>query len=126
MSTARPIPTAPVSPASLASPARRRYRVGPLEVDFDGWRASVDGNPIVLTMTEIRLLADLVEHPGVARTRDDFLREIWNYSPGVRTRSPDTHIQRLRGKLGAAAGLIETVRGVGYRLSADHPVLPVA
>jgi len=78
----------------------------------------------VLTLTEIRLLADLVEHPNVVRTRTDFLREIWNYNPGIKTRSPDTHIQRLRTKLGVAGSLIETVRGLGYRLSADHPVLP--
>jgi two-component system phosphate regulon response regulator PhoB len=57
------------------------------------------------------------------RSRDNLLEEVWGYKPGVSTRTVDTHVKRLRDKLGAAGDLIETVRGTGYRLSDAYPIL---
>lgn len=84
---------------------------------------SVSGTPVAMSRMEIRLLADLVEHRGKIRTRDDLLSEVWGYSLRAATRTPIIHIARLRAKLGEAAELIETVYGAGYRLSARYPVV---
>ena len=66
----------------------------------------------------MRLLAYLVEDRGRVRSREDLLEDVWNYSPSVSTRTIDTHVKRLRDKLGDAGAMVETVRGTGYRLSA--------
>jgi DNA-binding response OmpR family regulator len=109
--------------ANTVGPARGRYTVGPLEIDVDDQRVSVGGVPIQVSRMEIRLLADLVEHRGQIRTRNDLLSEVWGYSLRATTRTPVIHIARLRAKLGEAAELIETVYGAGYRLSARYPVV---
>ena len=72
------------------------------------------GRPVPLTTTEFRLLADLARNAGVVRTRPQLLEDVWDYTWSGDTRLVDVHVQRLRAKLGS--GLIETVRGVGYRL----------
>jgi two-component system, OmpR family, phosphate regulon response regulator PhoB len=102
---------------------RRRYAVGPLEVDVDGYHVFVSGDEVHMSAMEMRLLIYLVEHRGRVRSREDLLEDVWGYKPGVSTRTVDTHVKRLRDKLGAAGSLVETVRGMGYRLSAEHPVL---
>ncbi len=61
----------------------------------------------------MRLLVYLVEHRGRVRSREDLLEDVWGYKPGVSTRTIDTHVKRLRDKLGAAGALVETVRGPG-------------
>ena len=71
----------------------------------------------------MRLLVYLVEHRGRVRSREDLLEDVWGYKPGVSTRTIDTHVKRLRDKLGDAGALVETVRGTGYRLSAEHQVV---
>jgi two-component system phosphate regulon response regulator PhoB len=114
----------PALPESSPSPAaRRRYVVGPLEVDVDGYHVFVGGDEVHMSAMEMRLLIYLVEHRGRVRSREDLLEDVWGYKPGVSTRTVDTHVKRLRDKLGEAGSLVETVRGMGYRLSAEHPVV---
>jgi two-component system phosphate regulon response regulator PhoB len=91
-------------------------RAGPIELDLDDYVARVDGQSVPLTLLEFRLLAYLVEGKGRVRTRDALLADVWNVSPEMETRTVDTNVKRLRDKLGRAGDLIETVRGVGYRL----------
>ncbi len=95
-------------------------RFGPLCIDLPGHRVEVDGAPVELTALEFRLLAWLAERPGRVQSREQLLEHVWGYAPGVGSRTVDTHVRRLRGKLGSAAELIETVRGVGYRLRAPR------
>ena len=102
---------------------RRKYIVGPLTIDVDGHHVFVDGKEIHLSVIEMRLLTYLVEHRGRLCSRDDLLEDVWGYKPDVSTRTVDTHIKRLRDKLGTAGPLLETVRGVGYRLSDAHAVV---
>jgi two-component system, OmpR family, phosphate regulon response regulator PhoB len=102
---------------------RRRYEVGPLELDVDGYHLFVDGREVHVSTLEMRLLVYLVEHRGRVRSREDLLEDVWGYKPDVSTRTIDTHVKRLRDKLGDAGSLIETVRGTGYRLSAEFPVV---
>lgn len=72
---------------------------------------------IDLTAVEFKLLALLMKHHGHVMDREKLLIEVWGYQNSIYTRTVDTHIQRIRGKLGEAAAYIETVRGVGYRVS---------
>jgi two-component system phosphate regulon response regulator PhoB len=77
------------------------------------------GQPVDLTATEFKLLRLLVEANGEVQERDALLREVWGYSDTMLTRTLDTHVKRLREKLGRHADCIQTVRGVGYRFVAD-------
>jgi two-component system phosphate regulon response regulator PhoB len=76
----------------------------------------VSGTELPLTLQEFRLLAYLVQGKGRVRTRDELLADVWNTSPELETRTVDTHVKRLRDKLGEAGDIIETVRGLGYRI----------
>lgn len=78
---------------------------------------TVKGKPIELTATEFKLLATLMERRGRVQTRDRLLADVWGYEGDVDTRTVDTHVRRLREKLGKAADCIETIRGVGYRFA---------
>ena len=98
---------------------RRRFTIGPLEIDVDGHHVFVSEREIHVSTLEMRLLVYLVEHRGRVRSREDLLEDVWGYKPGVSTRTIDTHVKRLRDKLGIAGGLIETVRGTGYRFKPD-------
>jgi two-component system phosphate regulon response regulator PhoB len=122
---AAPAPAAATTPADIAAgpDKRRKYLVGPLTIDVDGHHVFVEGKEIHLSVIEMRLLTYLVEHRGRLCSRDDLLEDVWGYKPDVSTRTVDTHIKRLRDKLGAAGPLLETVRGVGYRLSDAHAVV---
>ncbi len=103
--------------ASGAPPvASRLIRVGPIQLDPETYRAWVGADPITLTITEFRLLADLIQAKGRVRTRDRLLTDVWGYDAEVLSRTVDTHVRRLRDKLGPAAPWLETVRGVGYRI----------
>ncbi len=99
-----------------ASPTPRVLTIGAIALDLDAYIARVDGNELPLTLQEFRLLAYLVEGKGRVRTRDELLADVWNTSPEVETRTVDTHVKRLRDKLGVAGAIIETVRGLGYRV----------
>jgi two-component system, OmpR family, phosphate regulon response regulator PhoB len=98
------------------SDASRILKAGPIELDLDAYIARIAGEEIPLTLLEFRLLAYLVEGKGRVRTREGLLADVWNTSPEVETRTVDTHVKRVRDKLGAAGELIETVRGLGYRI----------
>ena len=102
---------------------RRRYTVGPLDLDVDGHHVFVGGEEIHVSTLEMRLLVYLVEHRGRVRSREHLLEDVWGYRPDVSTRTIDTHVKRLRDKLRDAGSLVETVRGAGYRLSAEFPVI---
>ena len=89
-----------------------------LRVDEAAHRAFVDDKEIHLSALEMRLLLYLFRAPGHMRNRRELLTEVWGYHPEVASRTVDTHIKRLRDKLGTAADLLNTVRGVGFRLAA--------
>lgn len=86
-------------------------------LDRSRHQAQVRGRPVALTATEFKLLACFLDNPGRVLTRDRLLEKVWGYNYAGTTRTVDTHVQRLRDKLGSEAGhCIRTVRGVGYRL----------
>ena len=74
------------------------------------------GKPVVLTALEFRLLKTFLERPGRVQTRDTLLSDVWGIDAEITTRTVDTHVKRLREKLGDAGEIIETIRGVGYKL----------
>ena len=78
----------------------------------------MEGNRLDLTSTEFKLLSLLVDREGGIQSREDLLQEVWGYSSSVDTRTVDTHVRRLREKLGAHSHLLQTVRGEGYRFMA--------
>lgn len=87
--------------------------VGPVELDPDTRRVTLDGAEIILTATEFDLLAFLMSRPGRVFTRDELLSHVWGYSSVVGTRTVDVHVAQLRAKFGEQSP-IRTVRGVGY------------
>ncbi|MCB9756055.1 MAG: response regulator transcription factor [Myxococcales bacterium] len=96
-------------------------RFGRLRVDTGGHRVWIDGQEVVFTALEFRLLTTLIARRGRVQTRDVLLNDVWGVQPGITTRTVDTHVRRLRKKLGAAAIYVETLRGVGYRFTAEVP-----
>lgn len=97
--------------------------LGPLEVNAGRREVKVYGDPVTLTNKEFRLLHFLLSSPGLVFTRDQLLDSVWDTSYAGDTRTVDMHVRTLRAKLGEAAGLIQTVRGVGYKLAeAADPV----
>ena len=95
------------------------FTAGSLAVDVKRRAVTVDGEPVILTYKEFELLCYLLENRGVVLSRDQILTKIWDYNYSGETRTVDVHIRTLRQKLGDAGALIETVRGVGYRLALD-------
>ena len=93
------------------------FTAGSLAVDVKRRAVTVDGEPVILTYKEFELLCYLLENRGVVLSRDQILTKIWDYNYSGETRTVDVHIRTLRQKLGDAGTLIETVRGVGYRLA---------
>lgn len=86
-----------------------------LTVDRNGREVRVDGVPVELTYTEFELLAYLLDNPGIALSRDRILDAVWRYDYYGDARTVDTHIKKLRSKLGARGEYIRTIRGVGYK-----------
>ena len=93
-----------------------KIQVGPVVIDEELHQLTVNGNAIELTATEFRLLKLLMERRGRVQTRENLLINVWNYDSDIETRTVDTHVRRLREKLGDDVNIIETVRGVGYRV----------
>jgi len=89
--------------------------MGELTIDVPRHLASWKGKKIDLTATEFKLLTLLVQRRGRVQSRDQLLRDVWEYDSMIDTRTVDTHMRRLREKLGPAAKFLDTVRGVGYR-----------
>jgi two-component system phosphate regulon response regulator PhoB len=120
--------TKPFSPRELVLRVQKQLRAGtpvatsgPLQlggisIDVSRHIVTVDGQPIDLTSTEFKLLLTLVERRGRVQSREELLRDVWEYEAGVDSRTVDTHMRRLRQKLGKLADHLETVRGFGYRL----------
>ena len=94
----------------------KRLRWRGLEIDPIRHRVTIDGNELTLRPLEYKLLATFIEHPGRVYSRTDLLQEVWGISPETNTRTVDTHVRRLRERLGAYSEAIETVHGFGYRL----------
>ena len=90
---------------------------GPFRLDTVRHQATADGKSLNITATEFKLLCLLASRPGEVQPRETLLRDVWGYEPTLDTRTVDTTMQRLRAKLGQAAHHLETVRGVGYRLT---------
>ena len=90
---------------------------GPIRIDLDAHELKINNKEIVLTALEFKLLQHLVKRKGRVQTREQLLGDVWGYSAEVTTRTVDTHIKRLREKLGNTSDYIQTIRGVGYRFS---------
>jgi two-component system phosphate regulon response regulator PhoB len=90
---------------------------GPLRIDLTGHRVWVNGEEIALTSLEFKLLTTLFSRRGRVQSRERLLEDIWNTQSDLTSRTIDTHVKRLRQKLGRAGDLIETLRGVGYRFA---------
>jgi two-component system phosphate regulon response regulator PhoB len=96
-------------------------RAGLITMDRAEMSATIGGKKLVLTSTEFRLLELLVRRAGQIQSRDTLLSEVWGYQANLDTRTVDTHVRRLREKLGRAGRLVETVRGSGYRVNTVEP-----
>lgn len=95
----------------------RLLTAGRIVVDGERHAVTVGGEPVELTATEFKLLRLLLERRGRVQTREHLLINVWNYETEIETRTVDTHVRRLREKLGDEADWIETIRGVGYRFA---------
>ncbi|MFT4704761.1 MAG: two-component system phosphate regulon response regulator PhoB [Bradymonadia bacterium] len=106
-------------PAEPQAKGEDVFEFGCLRIDQPAHRIWVSDAEVTLTALEYRLLETLVQRRGRVQTRNGLLEDVWGYSPDVSTRTVDTHIKRLRTKLGDAAEYVETLRGVGYRFKAQ-------
>ncbi|HEY0838544.1 MAG TPA: response regulator transcription factor [Vulgatibacter sp.] len=95
--------------------------IGRLGIDRPRHRVTVDGVEAPLTALEFKLLWTLASRRGRVQSRERLLEDVWEMSPEVTTRTVDTHVKRLREKLGPAGVYVETVRGVGYRFAEELP-----
>lgn len=104
----------------------RVLRAGPIRLDVESHRTSLDGEELALTPTEFRLLQALMERRGRTQSRKQLLEKAWAVESGVseriQTRTVDMHVRRLRSKLGEVGSWIQTVRGFGYRLKVPEGV----
>jgi two-component system phosphate regulon response regulator PhoB len=92
---------------------------GLVRVDRDAHRVWIDGQEVDLTVLELKLLTTLYDRRNRVQSRSSLLTDVWNVDADVTTRTVDTHVKRLRAKLGKAAKYVQTVRGVGYRFVSD-------
>jgi two-component system phosphate regulon response regulator PhoB len=98
-----------------------RLAAGEITVDRTKHAVFVAGKPIDCTATEFRLISILIERRGRVQSRDRLLSDVWGYEAAIDTRTVDTHMRRLREKLGKYEVYLETVRGFGYRISEELP-----
>ena len=99
-----------------AEEAEERLSAGPITIDPARHEVLVNGKAIELTSLEFKLLRTLMQRRGRVQERDRLLNEVWGYESVIDTRTVDTHVRRLREKLGKAGDIVETVRGFGYRV----------
>ena len=97
-------------------PAGDKLEIGGIQLDVAAHQLRIRGKEVALTATELRLLRLLMERAGRVQTRGTLLSDVWGYAEDIDSRTVDTHIRRLRRKLGPEADRVETVIGVGYRL----------
>jgi two-component system phosphate regulon response regulator PhoB len=93
--------------------------MGPVVIDTSRCLVTVNGEEVILTTTEYKLLCALAERRGRIQTRDNLLKQVWGYSSNTDTRTVDSHITRIRTKLGLGGDLIKTVRGFGYKMEEE-------
>ena len=96
-----------------------QLRIGEIQIDVPRHVVQVAGRGVTLTATEFKLLEILARRRGRVQSRDRLLQDVWGYENPIDSRTVDTHMRRLREKLGTAAEQLETVRGVGYRFAAE-------
>jgi two-component system, OmpR family, phosphate regulon response regulator PhoB len=94
-------------------------KVDTISIDTDRHIVTVDDNEVVLTTTEFKLLFNLAERLGRVQSRDRLLKDVWGFNHMGDTRTVDTHITRLRSKLGEAGEMIKTIRGFGYKMEKE-------
>lgn len=102
--------------ASVGEPGDQ-LTLGDIRIDRARYEITIAGRPVDFTATEFKLLALLIERRGRVQSRDTLLDDVWGYESAIDTRTVDTHIRRLREKLGKSADCIETIRGFGYRVT---------
>lgn len=100
---------------SAADSPKDVLQVGPISVDLSRHTVTVSGRQVELTATEFKLITVLAQRRGRVQSREQLLRDVWEYDTVIDTRTVDTHVRRLREKLGSAADSLDTVRGLGYR-----------
>tara|TARA_B100000795_G_scaffold138809_1_gene103749 strand:- start:6011 stop:6706 length:696 start_codon:yes stop_codon:yes gene_type:complete len=101
----------------LSAPLEINRNFGLLKMDIESHEVFIDDKEVILTALEFKLLNQLVERRGRVQTRDQLLSDVWGYSSDITTRTVDTHIKRLREKLGSMGKYVQTIRGVGYKFS---------
>src|SRR5882724_11074145 len=106
----------PVLMLTAKADDEKKLSIGPITLDPARHHVEVAGKPLRLTSVEFKLLNMLMRRQGRVQERDRLLNEVWGYESVIDTRTVDTHVRRLRKKLGKAANAIETVRGFGYRI----------
>ena len=102
---------------TVSTPLEINRNFGSLKMDIESHEVFIDDEEVVLTALEFKLLNQLVERRGRVQTRDQLLSDVWGYSADITTRTVDTHIKRLREKLGTMGKYVQTIRGVGYKFS---------
>jgi len=90
---------------------------GILSINEDSHEVFINDDEVILTALEFKLLKHLLDRRGRVQTRDQLLSDVWGYSAHITTRTVDTHVKRLREKMGAMGKHVQTIRGVGYRFS---------
>jgi two-component system phosphate regulon response regulator PhoB len=95
-------------------------KAGPISIDLARYEVRINGKQVHLTSIEFKLLQKLMQRRGRVQDRDRLLNEVWGYETAIDTRTVDTHVRRLREKLGKAGDAIETIRGFGYRLRENY------
>jgi DNA-binding response OmpR family regulator len=106
--------------AKAPDEASAQLRFGELEIDVPRHSVTVKGSDVDLTATEFKLLELLARRRGRVQTRERLLQDVWGYENPIDSRTVDTHMRRLREKIGGAADYLETIRGVGYRFKAEE------
>ena len=97
----------------------KTYQIGALSIDVDRHEVKIRDKPVRLTATEFKLLLELASRKGRVLTREHLLDRVWGYTYEGYARTVDTHVRRLRERLGSCGDYIETLRGVGYRFRED-------
>lgn len=109
--------------ADEGAPEKQKLlQAGEIVIDIERHEVLLHGKSIDLTATEFKLLHLMMERRGRVQTREHLLINVWNYETEIETRTVDTHVRRLREKLGDQADWIETIRGVGYRMAEQKAV----
>jgi len=100
-----------------ATETTEQISLGDIQIDRARYEITIAGESVDFTATEFKLLTVLMERRGRVQSRDTLLNDVWGYESAIDTRTVDTHVRRLREKLGDSAHCIETVRGFGYRMN---------